>query len=157
MGTDSDPSSSSKRTIPEAAAPEASDVDFQPQTASIPEPGHDLSAQPDQQSEDDLFGSIVPLAAAMPGPEKLAHVDTFRKTPFQVNDVWYLVARDWYIRWRRACSDNLLKEGPLDEKDLGPVDNSSLLDNNGNLVTTCVEGVDVEFVPADVWSLLETW
>ena len=49
------------------------------------------------------------------------------------------------------------KEGRLEEKDIGPVDNSALCSATGEVTTSLIEHVDCEFVPEDVWNLLEQW
>ncbi|CAL1715008.1 unnamed protein product [Somion occarium] len=88
---------------------------------------------------------------------KLESIDSLRKKPMQPGEMWYLVARPWYKRWRLACSGEEDKEGRVNEADLGPVDNSSLVDASGNLISSATEGVDVEFVPEQAWNLLVQW
>jgi ubiquitin carboxyl-terminal hydrolase 4/11/15 len=97
-------------------------------------------------------GIAIPMSPA----DKLALVQSLNKKQMQVGDTWYLVARQWYRRWQKACSGELDKEGPLHEKDVGPVNNSALVDKDGNLVYA-IEGVDVEYVPQEAWSYLISW
>jgi ubiquitin carboxyl-terminal hydrolase 4/11/15 len=89
--------------------------------------------------------------------QKLHHVAQHRLKQMQAGDTWYIVSRTWYRRWQAACQGIADKAGPLDEKDLGPVDNTPLLDRDANLVSNLTEGVDVEFVPWDVWKAFTTW
>lgn len=90
-------------------------------------------------------------------PQKLDYVTERRLKQMQVGDTWYIVYRRWYKRWEAACQGIADKSGPLEEKDVGPVDNTPLVDRDGNLVSNLIEGVDVEFVPWDVWKAFITW
>ncbi|THH01060.1 hypothetical protein EW026_g1582 [Hermanssonia centrifuga] len=101
--------------------------------------------------------STSPVATAITSSSKLQTVTELCKASMQVGEVWYLVSRRWYKRWEKACSGQEDKEGILEEKDLGPVDNTSLVDVRGNLISSSVEGVDVQFVPKQVWDLFVTW
>lgn len=89
--------------------------------------------------------------------QKLHFVAQRRLKQMQTGDTWYIVSRTWYRRWQAACQGIADKAGTLDEKDLGPVDNTPLLDRDANLVSNLTEGVDVEFVPWDVWKAFTTW
>lgn len=89
--------------------------------------------------------------------QKLDYVSQRRTRQMQVGDTWYIVSRVWYRRWEVACQGIVDKSGPVEEKDIGPVDNTPLVDRDGNLVSNLAEGVDVEFVPWDVWKALTTW
>ncbi|KAI0955073.1 hypothetical protein AcW1_006764 [Taiwanofungus camphoratus] len=89
--------------------------------------------------------------------DRLAAVEQLRQTPMEVGQIWYLVSRRWYKRWYKACSGEVDKEGPIDEANLGPVDNSPLVDKIGNLTSSCIEHVDVEFVPEQVWEWFVEW
>lgn len=92
-----------------------------------------------------------------PGPIKLSTVKHSREQQLRVGDSWYIVARRWYKRWEKACTGEVDKEGGVEEADLGPVDNSPLLDKDGNVVSSLAEGIDAEFVPEDVWTLFVSW
>lgn len=87
---------------------------------------------------------------------KLATVDTLRKQSMQVGQTWHVVSRKWFRRWQKACSGEEDKEGTIEEKDVGPVNNADILDADGNL-GQCTEGVDVEFLPQEAWDLLVQW
>ncbi|KIK95662.1 hypothetical protein PAXRUDRAFT_11300 [Paxillus rubicundulus Ve08.2h10] len=90
-------------------------------------------------------------------PEKVECVKQRRDKPMQVGETWYIVSRQWYRRWEIACQGIIDKSGPLEEQDVGAVDNTPLFDRNGNLTSNLTEGVDVEFVPSDVWQAFTTW
>ena len=47
--------------------------------------------------------------------------------------------------------------GPVEENDIGPVDNTDLVDHDGNLISNITEGVNVEFVPEDTWKAFIAW
>jgi len=50
------------------------------------------------------------------------------------------------------------KEGPVDEKEIGPVDCSSIADKNGDIVSKAlIEGEDFELLPTDGWTRLIGW
>ncbi|KIJ20849.1 hypothetical protein PAXINDRAFT_165689 [Paxillus involutus ATCC 200175] len=90
-------------------------------------------------------------------PEKVECVKQRRDKPMQLGETWYIVSRQWYRRWEIACQGIIDKSGPLEEQDVGAVDNTPLFDRNGNLTSNLTEGVDVEFVPSDVWQAFSTW
>jgi hypothetical protein len=89
--------------------------------------------------------------------DKLSLIQNLMKESMQVGDTWYLISRPWFRRWQKMCSGEPDKEGLVTEEDLGPVDNSWLLDGDGNLNLGIQEGVDVEYVPAEAWSHFTTW
>jgi ubiquitin carboxyl-terminal hydrolase 4/11/15 len=97
------------------------------------------------------------ISQAVPPLEKLSTIKTLRERPLKVGDTWYIVVRRWYRRWEKACTGEVDKEGGVEESALGPVDNSSLLGNDGNITATLVEGLDAEFVPKDAWELFVAW
>ncbi|EKM81724.1 hypothetical protein AGABI1DRAFT_118809 [Agaricus bisporus var. burnettii JB137-S8] len=89
--------------------------------------------------------------------EKLALVEDGKKKQMEIGENWFLVAHSWWKRWRKACTGEEDKEGAVTEQDLGPVDNAPLLDPDGNLKQGLIDGLDVEFVPHDVWRCLAIW
>ncbi|KAI0788771.1 hypothetical protein C8Q75DRAFT_767864 [Abortiporus biennis] len=90
-------------------------------------------------------------------PEKLDKITTLCRVQMTPGETWYLVGRRWFKRFQKACSGEVDKEGAVSEKDLGPVDNSTLVDSRGNLISPIVEHVDVEYVPEEAWNLLVSW
>ncbi|KAJ3557337.1 hypothetical protein NM688_g1526 [Phlebia brevispora] len=88
---------------------------------------------------------------------RLNMVEDLRKAQMKIGDTWYLVSRKWFRRWQKACVGEEDKEGAIEEKDVGPVDNSNLVDMSGNITAPCTEGIDVEFVPEQAWNLLAMW
>jgi ubiquitin carboxyl-terminal hydrolase 4/11/15 len=110
--------------------------------AYMAEQGEDIPAQP---------GSLTI-------EEKVARIKYLRDTPMVAGDTWYIISRQWFRTWEIACgilSDKSLES--LQEKDIGPPDNSSLFDSQGNLTSLLVEHIDVEFLPEAAWSELVAW
>lgn len=150
------PSSSAKRSLSEGPSNDDSLAD---NTIT------DIDAYMEEQGEADIPKTIqlsnpaVPekTHTTMPGPIKLTTVKQSREAPMKVGDFWYIISRRWYKRWEKACTGEVDKEGGMEESDLGPVDNSHLLDKDGNITSSLLEGVDVEFVPEDVWALFVSW
>jgi hypothetical protein len=98
--------------------------------------------------------------AALPPEQKHALITELNKQPMAEGETWYLIARSWYRRWASAATgamDKDVKEGPVDEMDIGPVDNAPLLEENGELKADLVESVDVEYVPKEAWDLFVQW
>jgi ubiquitin carboxyl-terminal hydrolase 4/11/15 len=89
--------------------------------------------------------------------EKHQIVKKGKERKMEVGETWYLVSRVWYRRWEKACTGEVDKDGPVGEEELGPVNNSGLLDTYGNLLPSLVEGVDLEYVPEEVWNLFVQW
>lgn len=101
--------------------------------------------------------TITPQATQSPPISKLSIIGDLRKHPMQIGETWYVIHKRWYRRWQKACSGEEDKEGRIEEKDLGPVDNSSLVNIRGEITSSLVEGVDVEYVPEQAWNLFVTW
>jgi ubiquitin carboxyl-terminal hydrolase 4/11/15 len=110
-----------------------------PTTIQLPEP-----------HQNEMVPSVSPL-------EKLSTIKKLRQNHLNVGDTWYIVARRWYKRWEKACTGEVDKEGGVEQSELGPIDNSPLLDKDENVTSGLVEGIDVEFVPKEAWELLVTW
>lgn len=90
--------------------------------------------------------------------EREAFIDTARKRPLREGDTWYVISQSWFKRWRRALSGMDSKEGGvLLEKDVGPVDNATIITDQGSLMLTVEEGIDYQLVPEDAWALLVRW
>ena len=126
---------------------------------------NDIDAYMEEQGEHSLDAvTLMPPPTPPHDPpanltpaQKMHYVTERRLRQMQVGDTWYIVSRRWYRRWEIACQGIPDKSGPVDEQDLGPVDNTPLVDRDANLVSNLAEGVDVEFVPWDVWKAFTTW
>ncbi|PFH51822.1 hypothetical protein AMATHDRAFT_74701 [Amanita thiersii Skay4041] len=133
---------------------------------SIKDYHQDIDAYMEEQGEADISPLMtIPLSLpcpsldhpSVPPADKLSIVNKGKAREMEIGQTWYLVARTWWKRWEKACTGVADKEGAVNESDLGPVDNSTLLDHYGNLRSSLAEGVDVEFVPEDVWLSLVAW
>lgn len=163
-------SSSAKRSVSEGAPLEnvaRTPSSDQISTLTLTElSSQDIDSYMDAQGEADIEPFIAltppqdqgtsPLQNMQPA-EKLAFVDQGKVRKMQPGETWYLVAMQWYKRWRKAVSGEVDKDGPITELELGAVDNSPLLDIAGGLKADITEGIDVEFVPEEVWKAFETW
>ncbi|KAI0741559.1 cysteine proteinase [Daedaleopsis nitida] len=133
--------------------------DFTPLPAPGASTDNDIDSYMTEQGDD--HGVPVPSSVA-PGMEwtparKLKHVEDAQSRTMVVGETWYIVSRRWYVRWRKAMTGEEDKEGRVEEKDVGPVDNSSLCGSSGEVTSSLIEHVDCEFIPGDVWKLLEEW
>jgi ubiquitin carboxyl-terminal hydrolase 4/11/15 len=81
-------------------------------------------------------------------------VETMRGMPLVEGTTWALLSKSWYRRFEKAATGQVDKEGGVKEEDLGPVDNSSLLEIDGSLKENVLEGIDFECVPEVVWDWL---
>ena len=162
MQSDSGASTSSvKRIVADATGGDNPRTD-QLSTLSLGDPNQDIDAYMEGQGEADIPAFISPSpqitpAMQLPPGEKLSLVEKGKARRMEIGENWYLVSRNWYKRWIKACAGVVDKEGHLTEQELGSVDNSSLLDSYNNLLTSIVEGVEVEYVPEEIWSQFVSW
>ncbi|CAK5283233.1 unnamed protein product [Mycena citricolor] len=99
----------------------------------------------------------TPNHLSVPPTEKITSVETAKSVKLQVGETWYLVDRNWWKRWRKACAGVVDKDGAVTEEELEGVDNSSIVDANGSLRPSLSETVDYELVPPSVWADFEFW
>ncbi|KAF5362501.1 hypothetical protein D9756_002293 [Leucocoprinus leucothites] len=161
-------SGSVKRAVSEAPVLEATLPKIQADqlsTLSLADQTQDIDAFMATQGEDS-----IPTTSSLPEPsqasdstqnmtlaEKLALVEQGKKRRMEIGETWFLVSCGWWKRWRKACTGEEDKEGAVTEQELGPVDNSGLIDADGTLKQGLLEGVDVEYVPQDVWRSFTIW
>ncbi|KAF7356342.1 hypothetical protein MVEN_00966500 [Mycena venus] len=108
-----------------------------------------LSDGPEDTYMAELAKDTVQL---VPPAEKLARVDGLKNGTMNAGDTWYLIDRTWWKRWRKACTGLVDKDGGVTEEELGPVNNSALVDANGYLRTPLSDSVDYELVPEAAWN-----
>ncbi|KAF8513473.1 hypothetical protein JB92DRAFT_2721321 [Gautieria morchelliformis] len=77
--------------------------------------------------------------------------------PLELGHVWYMVASRWLKGWKMACRGEHDKQGLREESSLGPVDNSPLVDEHGDLKPALSDGPDYELVPKPMWELFVYW
>ncbi|KAF9054527.1 hypothetical protein BJ165DRAFT_1439580 [Panaeolus papilionaceus] len=162
MQSDSDASSSSaKRSVADNQSSQGTIRSPRPDpqsTLSLTDSNQDIDAYMAQQGEDSLPPFTPTASSILDSPELLRNmysvIQQEKQQPLQIGQTWYLVSSVWYKRWAKACTGQVDKEGPVELKDLGPVDNSSLLDTSGNLRYLLTEKEDYEFVPSASWDSL---
>ncbi|PCH44360.1 cysteine proteinase [Wolfiporia cocos MD-104 SS10] len=112
----------------------------------------DIDAYMAEQAQGQDFPCTAPVSAASPA-ERLATVEELCNAPLRVGETWYVVSTPWFRRWRKACTGEVDKEGGVDEHDLGPVDNSTIVDPaDDTIISTAATNDDYEFVPEQVWN-----
>lgn len=131
----------------------------QPTSSSL---SSDLNSDIDVYMTDSGYLAVAPpsyqeTAMHVSHEEKHLIVKKGKGRKMEAGETWYLVSCVWYKRWIKACTGVVDKEGPVTEEELGPVDNSGLLDTYGNLQPSLAEGVDLEYVPEEVWNLFVQW
>ncbi|KZT18330.1 cysteine proteinase [Neolentinus lepideus HHB14362 ss-1] len=156
----------SDASSPKRSASEGPNQELPPQPSISKVVAQDIDAQMDEREEDcdiepplpsSSVTNSLPRFTPMSGSEKFDAVESLKKVPMSAGETWYVLSRTWYRRWEKACTGQVDKDGPIEEKDIGPVENSDILDKDGNLLTTVTEGVHVEFVPKSVWDMFERW
>lgn len=105
----------------------------------------------------DSHPAPMPSFSSVPPNEKIALVKRAKERKLEKGETWYLTSRVWWKRWNKACTGEVDKEGPVSEQDLGPIDNSTIVDAYGNLRVGIAEGVDVEYIPEEVWLSFVAW
>jgi ubiquitin carboxyl-terminal hydrolase 4/11/15 len=166
---ESDASSSSlKRSVPDATprdGPVPSPRADRMSTLSLTDLDQDIDAYMAEQGEQSMSAILIPESHPAPVPafqsvppaEKIAFIKRGKERKMEKGESWYLISRDWWKRWSKACTGAVDKEGPVSEQDLCPVDNSSIVDASGNIRADINEGVDVEYVPEEVWLSFVFW
>lgn len=130
---------------------------------------NDIDTYMDSQGESDVLESTLLPPPHQPNPS-LSHptpedvlsstflrfqaVDITRGMPLIEGSTWALVSKSWWRRFEKAATGEIDKEGGVNEDRLGPVDNSPLLDTDGNLNENIVEGVDFDCIPEVAWDWL---
>ena len=158
--------SSRKRSAsedPTASSPVTRSTRLDDTAPSLSDPTpSDIDAYMDAQGEPDVLQStLIPdlpelspsfddsIREDLPSPTLLRFhaVETMRGLPLVEGTTWALLSKSWYRRFEKAATGQVDKEGCVKEEDLGPVDNSSLLENDGRLKENILEGIDFECVP----------
>ncbi|KDQ06861.1 hypothetical protein BOTBODRAFT_60381 [Botryobasidium botryosum FD-172 SS1] len=142
--------SSPPTSMPLISLPTPSDQDID---AYMREQGENLSLNDPASSAPSPQPAQAPDQVLSP-KARLDLISSLKRQELREGDQWFLIARKWYRHWEAVCSGHLDKE---DSQEIGPIDNSSIVDSDGRLVTTAAEGVTVEIVPTEAWDLLVEW
>ncbi|PPQ64778.1 hypothetical protein CVT24_007864 [Panaeolus cyanescens] len=162
MQSDSDASSSSaKRSVADNQSSQGTIRSPRPDpqsTLSLTDSNQDIDAYMAQQGEENIPPFTPTASSNLDSPELLRKMHSIiqqeKQQPLQIGQTWYLISKPWYKRWNKACTGDVDKEGPVELKDVGPIDNSSLVDSHGNLLAPLTEGSDYELVPLESWNSL---
>lgn len=106
-----------------------------------------------------------PLSASMPrcdvpyvSPrQKWDQVSNLKFTAMKDGDPWYLISLAWHEKWKAACNPAEKTQGREADEQLGPVDNSDIVDTNGELIPALSEGNRVTSVSQRVMDLFTEW
>lgn len=101
-------------------------------------------------SSDDSLREDIPSLTHL----RFHAIETLRDMPLVEGATWVLLSKSWYRRFEKAATGQVDKEGGVKEEDLGPVDNSPLLEADGSLKENVLEGIDFECAPEVVWDWL---
>ncbi|KAJ6534629.1 hypothetical protein DFH09DRAFT_1284138 [Mycena vulgaris] len=128
-------------------------------TLSISDPTPENDAYMAELGEDTfrLAPTYTTLYQSVPPAEKLARVELAKAESMKQGEVWYVIDRNWWKRWKKACTGVVDKEGAVTEDELRGVDNTAIVDVNGNLRVPLSDGVDYELVPTAVWNDFVSW
>ncbi|GAA5905996.1 putative ubiquitin-specific protease UBP12 [Sporobolomyces salmoneus] len=95
-----------------------------------------------------------------PGDTQLDIIRELQAGLLEEGDSWYLVSRIWYRRWITACTgtaETKEDDTSITVDQVGPIDNSNLVNGDGQLRKPLTDGVDLELLPAGAHSLLKEW
>ncbi|KAJ7714742.1 hypothetical protein B0H16DRAFT_1617898 [Mycena metata] len=128
-------------------------------TLSISDPSPDTDSYMADLDKDTV--RLVPQYSAVyqsvPPAEKVARVEAAKAQPMHPGETWYVIDRNWWKRWKKACTGLVDKEGAVTEEELRGVDNTAIVDASGNLRAPLVYDVDYELVPQAVWDDFVSW
>lgn len=86
-------------------------------------------------------------------------LDQYDREGHIAGESYYLISILW---WKTYCdqvglfSRNSRFRMSID-RPVGPIDNSNLVDKEGNLLATISESVSFTFLPASIWNLIHGW
>ena len=89
--------------------------------------------------------------------QKWDQVSSLKFTAMKDGDTWYLISHTWHERWKAACNPASKEQGKEADEQLGPVDNSDIVDANGELIPALSDGNRVISVSQRVMELFTEW
>ncbi|KAG0151750.1 hypothetical protein CROQUDRAFT_56628 [Cronartium quercuum f. sp. fusiforme G11] len=102
----------------------------------------------------------------LPSPEdQLKAYQNVSGTPMKAGQTWYLINLIWFKRWQEACGSidppiNLKttqNSDPITIQTLGQIDNTDLLESDGDLKPGLRIGSEIEIIPESFWNLISNW
>jgi ubiquitin carboxyl-terminal hydrolase 4/11 len=127
------------------------------------------SVEPQSFSHLSIIGdadAYMPTQYGLPTPprwneisvaDKLKEFTRHSQTSLELGQTWYMVASHWFKDWQMSCRGESDKQGVREEASLGPIDNSPLVDESGDLKVALLDGSDFELVPKPMWELFVYW
>ncbi|GAA6010099.1 hypothetical protein JCM10207_007558 [Rhodosporidiobolus poonsookiae] len=150
-------------STPRSASPDddtAADTTLQPDDLPPAYDDQDAGAETGEE-HDELPGFAQSTAYnGIAADQQLAVVNDLRRLPLEAGDEWYVVPRAWFRRWQVAVSgiaESKDDDDSLSPEQVGPIDTTQLVDEDGELVMGCQEGVNIELLPAQAWGMLKEW
>jgi hypothetical protein len=149
------PSASPKRAVSEDTSNGAEN------NALTPSPLSSIEIDASMSDATEAPNITEPLAesasSGMSNEQKLNRITQLKNETIREGETWYLVSQRWYRKWEKAMTGLQDKYGGAEEADIGPVDNSPLLDTQGDLQTYLIEEEDVMYVPEEAWNFFVSW
>jgi len=106
-----------------------------------------------------------PLSASKPARDapyveprqKWDQIGSTKFTAMKDGDIWYLISLSWHEKWKAACDPTSKTQGREADEQLGPVDNSDIIDPDGELIPALSDNNRVTSVPQRVMELFTEW
>ena len=106
-----------------------------------------------------------PLKASKPARDapyvapflKWDQISSLKFTAMKDGDVWYLISLTWHEKWKAACNPTSKTQGREADEQVGPVDNSDIVDPDGELIPALSDGNRVTSVSQRVMELFTEW
>ena len=89
--------------------------------------------------------------------QKWDQISSLKFTAMKDGDIWYLISHAWHEKWKAACNPASKIQGREADEQLGPVDNSDIIDANGELIPALSEGNRVISVSQRAMELFTQW
>ena len=107
----------------------------------------------------------LPLSASKPARDtpyveprqKWDRINSLKFTAMKDGDIWYLISLAWHEKWKAACNPNSKTQGREADEQLGPIDNSDIIDPDHELIPALSEGNRVTSVPQCIMELFTEW
>ena len=122
--------------------------------SSAPSATGALQAEPTSPLSASKSASDAPY---VPPRQKWDQICSLKFTAMRDGDIWYLISHVWHSKWKAACSPASKTHGRGADEQLGPVDNSDIVDVNGELIPALSDGNRVTSVSRTAMELLTQW
>ena len=113
-----------------------------------------LQAQPTSPLSTSKSASDAPYVSPR---QKWDQISALKFTAMRNGDTWYLISYTWYEKWKAACNPASNTHGRGADEQLEPVDNSDIVDANGELIPALSEGTQVICVSQCTMNLFTQW